>query len=245
MAKYLLRLSCVCILLLPITVLAYRNNLIDINTALLILAGTLVTSCFVVLAATLCSFKYRRNSSKGNASELAKQARLATYVCLVPIFTLATPIINGSKLPPIHNISTDTTDPPQFNRIASLRAESDNTLTYDPELLATIQQQAYPKVKTLYTSLNKIDAFAKALKLANNMGWKVINQNQEQGIIEAIETSFLWGFKDDIVIRVRTQSSTQGQQTLIDLRSVSRVGDSDLGANAKRIKGFIRGFHKN
>ncbi len=82
------------------------------------------------------------------------------------------------------------------------------------------------------------EAFAQALDVAAAMGWEVYHQDINAGVIEAVDTTAIMGFKDDIVIRLR--SNADG--TLVDLRSVSRVGVSDLGANASRIEAFQREF---
>ena len=86
------------------------------------------------------------------------------------------------------------------------------------------------------TSLSKSAAFDRALAIANDKGWVIVDANADSGMIEATETTLLWGFKDDIAIRI----SEQGDLVAIDLHSVSRVGMSDVGANAKRIEGFLK-----
>ena len=68
-----------------------------------------------------------------------------------------------------------------------------------------------------------------------SLGWEILGEDEEAGLLEAAETTPLLGFTDDIVIRVRSLN----EGVLIDLRSVSRVGISDLGANAKRIRRFV------
>jgi uncharacterized protein (DUF1499 family) len=77
--------------------------------------------------------------------------------------------------------------------------------------------------------------FDKAVQVATAMGWDIYLQDRNAGIIEAVDTTAVMGFRDDIVIRVRTNE----EGALVDLRSVSRVGVGDLGANAKRIKAFL------
>ena len=78
--------------------------------------------------------------------------------------------------------------------------------------------------------------FDRAVQVATAMGWDIYLLDRNAGVIEAVDTTTLMGFKDDIVIRLRTNA----QGTLVDLRSVSRVGVSDMGANAKRINAFLQ-----
>jgi len=79
-------------------------------------------------------------------------------------------------------------------------------------------------------------AFDRALQTAREMGWTVVDSNSGEGRIEATDTTFWFGFKDDIVIRI----TPADQGSRIDLRSVSRVGRSDVGTNAKRIRKYLK-----
>ena len=101
-----------------------------------------------------------------------------------------------------------------------------------------MQLAAYPKLKPIISELDKDQAFAKAVDIALSLGWDVVAKNEQQGLIEAVDTTALWAFKDDIAIRVQTVGAT----SVIDLRSISRVGGTDLGANAARIEKFIAAF---
>ncbi len=120
---------------------------------------------------------------------------------------------------------------------AERRGEGANSLAIKPESLS-LQRQAYPDLQTIVTATPIDDAFDKAAATAESMGWQIYYRDANEGIIEAVDTTSIMAFKDDIVIRVR--SNAEG--TLIDLRSVSRVGKGDLGANAKRIRAFSRAF---
>ncbi len=136
----------------------------------------------------------------------------------------------ASSVPQIHNISTDVSDPPQFDKVVALR-EGANPLEYDASKLAELQQAAYPWVKSLSLSLPPAQALAAAKTALADMGLEIVNEDAAAGRIEATDTTFWFGFKDDVVVRVRPAASG----SLVDARSVSRVGLSDLGANARRI----------
>jgi uncharacterized protein (DUF1499 family) len=144
----------------------------------------------------------------------------------------------AKSLPFIHQVSTDTVNLPEFDAIIALRGESSNPLAYDREKLEPLQLAAYPKLKPIISQLDKEKAFAKALNVASSLGWDVVAKNEQQGLIEAVDTSALWAFKDDIAIRVQAV----GASSKIDLRSISRIGGSDLGANAARVEKFITAF---
>ena len=144
----------------------------------------------------------------------------------------------ASSVPEIHNISTDINDPPTFNRVAELRGANSNPLDYDASVLGPLQSAAYPNVKPLETALDREAAFNKAVAVLKDMGLEIVSAEPGSRIVEATFTSFWFGFKDDVVVRIRPQ----GAGSVIDVRSVSRVGRSDLGANAKRIEEFLQRF---
>lgn len=172
---------------------------------------------------------------------------------IVALLALAVPLIGmgygksvgkkAAKLPFIHDITTDTQDVPTFtNAITSQRGEGTNTLDYvgkidrrSKKLVSVEQVAAYPDIRTIVLSDSRETAFGRALTTAKSMGWKIASDTPTTGIIEATATSFWFGFKDDVIIRVR---AADGGGSVIDIRSISRVGGSDIGANAARIRKF-------
>jgi uncharacterized protein (DUF1499 family) len=142
----------------------------------------------------------------------------------------------AQRVPPIHDITTDSDDPPRFADILPLRKDAPNATDYGGPDLAAQQQAAYPDIQPVTLRLPGPQAFAQARKAAEAMGWDIVASNPEEGRIEATDTTRWFGFKDDIVIRVRAR----GDESRIDVRSVSRVGKSDVGKNAQRIRAYIR-----
>lgn len=142
----------------------------------------------------------------------------------------------GSKVPPIHDITTDTLDPPAFVAIVPLRADARNPHEYDTG--QTEQQlEAYPDLGPLVMPKPMDEAFAIALSAVKAEGLTVVARVLSEGRIEAYATVPMFGFKDDVVIRLR---NAHGNATVIDIRSKSRVGRSDLGFNARRIESLIQ-----
>lgn len=142
----------------------------------------------------------------------------------------------AQEVPPIHDISTNTDNPPAFVAILPLREDALNPAQYGGPEVAAQQKKAYPDLRPLLLNAPLKEAFIKALDAGRAMGWQIVDSNLEQGRIEATDTTLWFGFKDDIVVRV-----TPGEQgTRIDVRSVSRVGKSDLGTNACRIQAYLR-----
>lgn len=141
-----------------------------------------------------------------------------------------------NRTPPIHDITTDTQNPPQFSAILPLRKDAANPAEYGGPDIAAQQLKAYPDVKPLVQNQPIAAVFEKALDVARNMGWEIIDANKSEGRIEAVDTTFWFGFKDDIIVRI----AQEGTRSRIDLRSVSRVGRTDVGTNAKRIRAFLK-----
>ncbi len=142
----------------------------------------------------------------------------------------------AGKLPMIHDITTDMVDPPQFKAIMPLRAGAQNPATYEGPETAFQQSRGYPDIRPLILSLPQQAAFDRALLLANKSGWQIVDSNEQEGRIEAIATTFWFGFKDDIVVRVTPVAGG----SRVDMRSMSRVGLSDIGTNAERVRTFLK-----
>ena len=139
------------------------------------------------------------------------------------------------RVPPIHDVTTDTQDPPRFVAILPLRADAKNPATYGGDSVATLQRAGYPDIAPLHLALPPAAAFARARMAATEMGWVMVAADSADGRIEATATTRWFGFKDDVVIRVRPD----GAGSLVDVRSVSRIGGSDVGTNAARIRAFV------
>jgi uncharacterized protein (DUF1499 family) len=133
----------------------------------------------------------------------------------------------------LHDISTDLVNPPQFIAAQDLRAEHANSLEHTKDK-AQAQNKLYPDIKSITNSLSQQENYRKALQAAKHMGWYVHYLDPKLGHIEAVATTLWFGFKDDIVINAKNN--------LVDLRSISRIGESDLGANANRINQFVDVF---
>jgi uncharacterized protein (DUF1499 family) len=142
----------------------------------------------------------------------------------------------AQEVPPIHDISTDVEEPPAFRDAIAERERTGaaNPPEYAGEEVARQQQAAYPDIVSLEFEAPPEEVFDAALGTVQSMGWELIAEAPEEGRIEATDTTAYFGFRDDVVIRVRET----GGATRLDIRSKSRVGRSDVGTNAKRIREF-------
>lgn len=139
------------------------------------------------------------------------------------------------QLPYIHDITTDTGNPPEFAAILKERADAPNTAEYGGPEIAKLQEAAYPDIKPLHLRVPPSQAFEAALKTAQRLGWKIVGADAAAGRIEASDQTFWYGFIDDVVIRV----TPLPEGARVDVRSVSRVGKSDVGTNARRIRDYL------
>lgn len=146
----------------------------------------------------------------------------------------------AQSFPRIHDISTDTDNPPLFNAILPLRKDAPNPSDYGGQDIAAKQRAGYPDIGPLMLPLAPGEAFQKALSAAINIGGEIIEANRNAGRIEATYTTYWFGFKDDMVVRITPEKTG----SRIDVRSASRVGVSDVGTNAKRIRRFLENMSK-
>jgi len=144
-------------------------------------------------------------------------------------------IQQARRVPPIHDITTDLDRPPKFVAVLPLRAGAPNPATYGGSEVAEAQRRGYPDIKPLLLSVPAGTAYSRALASARGMGWELVASDSTTGRIEATATTPWFGFKDDVVVRVRPE----GSGSRIDVRSVSRVGKSDIGTNARRIRTYL------
>jgi uncharacterized protein (DUF1499 family) len=164
------------------------------------------------------------------------RALVGTVVCaviLVPvIFTVFT-----NHNPLINDITTDFDNPPEFVNALKLQPQPDRVMKYDKKKYAGAQLQGYGPIGPLKERLSPADAFARVTEVAKaSPTWTITYSDPSTNTLEAVATSKLWHFQDDIVIQVRP---TPDGASLIEMRSKSRDGTGDFGVNAKRIKRFF------
>lgn len=163
---------------------------------------------------------------------------------LVPVGIIGPQMAAAGDVPPIHDITTDTANPPAFIAIVALRENAPNgyeygvTEAWPAEKLGATTMEAYPHLKPVESDLSVADAVDRTEDALRAMGLEIVAVDKEAGLVEATATTFWFGFKDDMVVRI----VGNGEGSRIDLRSMSRVGQSDVGANAARITDFVDRF---
>lgn len=164
-------------------------------------------------------------------------AALATVAAVIGLGAAALPLLQlrtVKRVPQIHDITTDPSDPPAFEAVLPLRAGAANGVEYGGDAVAAQQRAAYPDILPIRLDAAPPQAFARALDAARAMGWTIAAADPARGTIEATDQTLWFGFKDDIAVRVRKD----GTASVIDVRSLSRIGRSDVGTNARRIRAY-------
>lgn len=188
-----------------------------------------------------------------------RSAIVAMLIPLAALGYLAWVRGQAEGIPPIHDVSTRPADPPVFSSaLMAQRAGSPDTnpvvsltvpiSTLDKyqgprfagmseRTLGEVAAEAYPEVKPLVTTATPAVAWAAARAEAQARGWTIVSEDPAAGTLDATAITFWFGFRDDVAVRVRAE----GAGAVIDVRSTSRVGLSDLGANAARIEAYLTG----
>jgi len=175
---------------------------------------------------------------------------LALLVALGFVTYLGMKVRTAKSVPAIHDISTNLDDVPQFTRLA-VRADNLEAIPDmgRPELKAmapearwkAVHRAGYGDIRTIHVAMGVEDAIRRAEALAKERGWVIARADPAAGVLEATDTSLFFRFKDDVAVRARPAPDGGSQ---IDMRSISRVGASDVGVNAKRVRAFLGELQK-
>lgn len=231
-----LRLSLFSVLTAAFAVLGHRFSIIDFQPALLGLAGTTLTALLAIALGLIGTMR----TIKAKETEIVSTLAGSTLGFLV-VTPILMAILAGAGAPRIHDITTDLAHPPEFVAIKTLRTPAHNSLNrLEPENLATLQKEGYPDITPLLINRPSNQVLEQAIALVRKRGWEVVAVSAANGRIEATDTTRIMGFKDDVVIQIQDA----GNKTRVDMRSVSRVGQGDLGMNAARIRLFLADLGK-
>ena len=231
LAHYLLMGGIVLLVLSPLT---YRTGLLDLGIALMwLFPAGIIASLLAILTGLAGIMTTRKASGRGKALTAVVGGLVVVGVVAMMI---APPML--ANLPKIHDITTDTDNAPAFVALRDARDAAPNETDYVGGKVAAqqIAETTYQDLTTFESSQPGRVMFAAAEQIANDMGWDIVAVAPAEGRIEATATTRIYGFKDDVVIRI--QPTMEGTTT-VDVRSASRVGKGDLGANAARIQAFL------
>jgi uncharacterized protein (DUF1499 family) len=218
------------LILLALAGPSYRVGILSLTNAFTLLRWAAYAGvAAVLLGAIAAGLAYRRHSRVQMV--VAAPALLAGLVAVGVPFEYQR---RARAVPPIHDISTDLENPPTFEAILPLRTDAPNDLERTPEV-TELQRHGYPDLAPVTLPIPLDQAFDRALAAAQEAGWQIVTADKSSGRIEAIDTTRWFGFKDDVVVRL----TPWGAGTRVDMRSVSRIGRSDIGTNARRIRQYL------
>lgn len=212
---------------------SYRNGWLELGQAFTLLRWGAIIG--VISVPLIIGYALWRKPHGRFTSVLAISAVVGLFSFYLPFSQWQT----AKSVPPIHDISTDLDNPPEFIAVLPLRKDAPNPPEYAGEETAKQQREAYPNIQPLIVDKPREAVFEAALSVVSNQGWALAGA-EVPSRIEATDTTLWFGFKDDIVIRI--QPHEDGSR--VDVRSKSRLGKSDVGANAQRIKVFMEALQK-
>jgi len=226
----------------------YRMGIMPLVPALLVLVLAIIVTLISFVLLVTGVLGARATSSEG----AGLVALVALVACTAMAMNFGLLVKRAVSAPPIHDISTDLDDPPDFADVVPLRDKAGalNPHEYVREApgrkgttinVPEAQRKAYPDIQTARLEMFTSEAFEAADRAARKMGWDIVASVPSEGRIEATDTSGYFGFKDDISIRVRAD----GPHSKVDVRSTSRVGVGDVGANAARIRDYLEELEKS
>jgi uncharacterized protein (DUF1499 family) len=223
-------LALLALVLLAVSGPSYQLGLVSLPSALAVFRSAAFLGLVSALA-TIVAFAHairRRHLAAGLITLLAGAGSIVAIAIPVEWWRAA------QAAPPIHDISTDLENPPAFTAILPLRQPTQNSLERSAAVTAE-QRSSYPDIHPVSLPIPPDQAFEETLELIQEHEWEVVSADKERGVLEAIATSPWFGFKDDVVIRL----TASGTGTRVDMRSASRIGVGDVGANAERVREFL------
>jgi uncharacterized protein (DUF1499 family) len=228
------------IILLAVAGPAYKLRLLPLIPALL---GTAIGFLLFVVTFIVGAIGLLAAGRQAFARSRAAVAVIALSLVITVFAGIF--IFRGRGAPPIHDVTTDLNDPPAFKDIVPLRSASGalNPAEYQRNQsimghqlnVPDAQRSAYPDIQPLVLSQPPERGVQLAQQAAKDMGWDIVAVVPSEGRVEATDTTWYFGFKDDVVVRVRPESAG----SRVDVRSESRVGGGDTGTNAKRVRNYL------
>jgi len=209
---------------------AYAGFLAPMTGFMMFVAGTILGGLASVLVGGITIFLGRRDPEPGNRRKGLVSLAAGLVLWLVVFGAAST----GGDAPPINDITTDLANPPSFADTGRVPAYAGRDMSYPAEYVEIVRE-SYPDLAPIQLDLPAPEAFAQATATAEALGWTIVASDARAGVFDAYDETTLFRFVDDVTVRI----VAEGDGARIDVRSKSRDGQGDLGANAARIRAFI------
>jgi len=213
------------VLMLAMAVLGYRNGELHFVSALKDFEWAAYTAVIAMLLSLIGLWLVR----PGGTSRGLLPGMLGLVLALPLVIFIVNFEYAARVYPPINDLSTDLEDPPSFWEVP-------HPVVYPGDQVAELQRKGYPDIKPLELAMDADASLKLALAVAREMGWEIISESTSEMQIEAVATSFLFGFEDYVAVRVQEVNG----HARVDMRSHSRLGRIDRGVNASRIRTYLR-----
>ena len=233
LATWSSRLALFALAVAALSVLILRSNLLEIEPALATVAAALVLAALAIGLALLSFIAIWRHGYTGLGRALLG--------LLLGVALLAYPAYlaqRAYRYPAIFDVTTDPANPPRYVALAAQRPK--DRIAY-PAAAAAKQRAAYPDIVPLQLSLPLRNSYDVVLGVLNKRKQALIESvppaaTRREATIEFTARTPVMGFRDDVVIRI---SATGNNSSRVDLRSASRFGAHDFGANATRLRALL------
>ena len=235
LAAWSARFSIVAVPILIIAAVGHRSGLMDATSTYAVMALGFTLAALGIIASIAAFEGIWRDGRKGLGSALRG--------LLLGIAVLSLPLVGAWKVinyPQLTDISTDPDDPPAFSLALADRGPDSRPLTDMSEEDVDLLREAYPDIVPRHYPVGTARVYDDANAIVARNGWSVLGahrpeEGDENGRIEAVAMTPIFGFRQDVVIRI----VPDGEGALVDMRSAARNGDHDLGADAERIRAFF------
>lgn len=237
--KILFALSIATVLVFLLSGYGYQWEIWSMGTAFTLLTNSAFASIGLIVLNLIALFLVYKSGYRKGYSPVLTGLVLVTIVFGIARYWQ----VQAQSYPPIHDITTNLEDPPEFKMLVDVRqaAGASNPPEYAGEETAQSQREAYPDLVSQYFSVPYSDVFNSVVALVESRDWELVNADRENGIVEATEKLPWFGFSDDVVIRIEAIDN----EIRVDMRSKSRIGRGDLGVNANRIRDFLSDLESN
>lgn len=217
-----------------VAVLGLRGSQLEAVAGLTLLATGMAIAAIALLMSLIAFAIIWESGARGLGFTLTAMA-----ISLLMLAPLGWGAYKGMSEPVVADVSTDLEDPPKFDAAFKLRPRGSNPIDTFPSEIASINRTIRPALVTAEYDVEPEKLFQLVTRLAEKRHWRIVDsrkpQRRREGRVEAVARTMILGLRDDVVIRLRNE----GETTQVDLRSASRVGRSDLGTNAARIREFL------
>src|SRR5215468_8611289 len=232
LAVWARRLAVFSLVVAALAILIERADMLEIVPVLATFGAALALAVLAILFA-LASFVGLWNNGGPGFAQAITAVLIGAGLLGYPGYLA----YKGYRLPAIKDITTDPIDPPRFEVVARLRPP--NSSLYPGLATAELQKEAWPDIEPLLVNVSPKAAYDGAMAVIAKRKWRVVDARpplpNRDGHIEAIARTPIMGFRDDVAVRIRP--TREGAK--IDIRSASRYGKTDFGANAARVLALL------